>query len=71
MQRGKHQEYEKNLFEQFNNSISQERKTTPSPPTLGNSLPNSDSTSTFPSVTKEAWLSLQNGTTQPNPGRLK
>ncbi|KAK6621834.1 hypothetical protein RUM44_001641 [Polyplax serrata] len=69
MQRGKHQEYERNLFEQFNNTISQERKTTPSPPALGNGLPSSDSTSTFPSATKEAWLSTQGGTTtQTNPG---
>lgn len=68
MQRGKHQEYEKKLFEQFNNSITQERKTTPSPPALGNSLPNTDCTTAFPSVTKEAWPSLQNGVTTTNPG---
>lgn len=68
MQQGKHQEYEKKLHEQLNNSMSQDRKTTPSPPALGNSNPTSNCTSAFPSVNKEAWPSLQNGVTQSNTG---
>lgn len=68
MQQGKHQEYEKKLHEQLNNSMSQERKTTPSPPALGNNIANSNCGTAFPSVNKEAWPSLQNGTTQTSSG---
>lgn len=58
MQQGKHQEFEKKLHDTLINSYNKDRKPTPSPPTAVGSV-------SQPTIqpSKEAWPSLQPGTT--------